>query len=144
MQWRNNSAALGQGPGSSLEKAHNDLIWDPTQGEDGNFWLSTSVRTPDRMEPKASDWIPRIPPSYLPTNWSEKGHTSYSLPHKFCLQKNLPWKTLGSLGFGAISHQFSLLCPEINLSLLQTPMLPFIWPHVCQAHELGFSNDVNF
>ena len=40
----------------------------------------------------------------------------------------LPWNPLRSLGVLHMSHSFSLLCPSINLLLLQTVMFWFVWP----------------
>ena len=77
---------------------------------------------------------------YLTTDQSEERHTPCSPYPKFCLNP----KPSGSLGFLTTSHQFSLLGPRTNLSLLYTLNISVLFGlTVCQAHKLVLSNISN-
>ena len=74
------------------------------------------------------------PACYLTTNLSEHNYTLQSSP-QILSAKNFSPKLLGSSGFLSISHMFSLLCTAINLSLLQTWIFWFVWPHCASAYK---------
>ena len=50
--------------------------------------------------------------------------------------KTSPWKPSGNSVFLSMSHPFSLLGPAINLSLLQTLMFWFVWPHCVSGIQI--------
>ena len=76
---------------------------------------------------------PVTPPCYLTINQSELC-TNWSVdlqcPALTWPLKMLCWNPSGSLEFfGGVSHRLSLHGPAVSLSLLQTPMFWFVWPH---------------
>ena len=131
-QSRNNSAALGQGPGSSSKNIHNNIFeffcrnQGPTQVEDGNFRLGT----------RFLEHHPVISP---PNNLKKITHpvdlTPDSAYEKFSL------KTTGNSEFLNRSHLFSLHGSVINPALLQTPGFQFSLT-VCRTPKLAFGNCV--
>ena len=93
--------------------------------------LSSSVGTkaPPRWRMATSGWA-QIPGALLTHHQPirRKSHTLQPSPPILPI-KTFPPKPSGSLGFWGTSHPFSLLGPAITLSMLQTPIFRFVWPH---------------
>ena len=77
-----------------------------------------------------SSWVylPRSLPRALPCDLTTNQSEEVTYPAAF-RPKSFHPKSLGSSGFLSISHSFSLLGPAVSLSLPQTPMFQFNWPH---------------
>ena len=122
-----------QGPGSFSRDIHNSIFeffWGtnvPSLGEDGIFRLSTRL-------------LEHPPVTSPPTNLKKVTHPA-SLTQKSAHQ-NSSLKAIQD--FVPFEHEpFTLLVwPCKNLSLLQTLMMWFVWPHYVLALEPAFSDTV--
>ena len=89
--------------------------------------LTTSMWTPDWLEPEG--WDSRnitLLPHHQPIR--RRSHIPQPSPQILPLKTHRR-KTIGE--FGSFEHELPVLLawPWINLSLLQTPTIQFVWPH---------------
>ena len=140
---RNNSAALGQGPGSPPTDTHNNIFelfcryWNPLQvGRVNNYWWYASHKHVD-PRPVGTWRLMMLTSTYLTTNQPIR-RMSTSWSHLITIKLLTTLSKLGHMGFEGISPLWPPL-PGKAIKLFFSTSPKTLWDLTqCQGTEAGF------